>query len=68
MADVERLGCVTRFNLDPDVVINAAEGELDAVIIAGLDKEGNYYFASSIANGPEVLWLIEKMKQELMDV
>jgi hypothetical protein len=33
----------------------------------GIDKDGAFYSASSIANGGEVLWLIELLKQELMN-
>ena len=68
MADIERLNCVTRLNLDPDMVLEAATGKLEEVLIIGLDKEDNYYFDSSIAGGPEALWLVEKFKQALMDV
>jgi len=56
------LPVITRLNLDPDRVLNKAIGELKDVIIIGYDKDGNEYFASSIADGGDVVWLIERMK------
>lgn len=55
-------------NIDPDRVLNKAVGEVEHVVICGLDKDGSFYFASSLADGAEVLWWLEKAKYELMKI
>jgi len=59
---------VTSLDIDPDMMLKNAAGTLDSVIIIGYDKEGDEYFASSLADGPEVLWLLERMKKALLEV
>lgn len=71
MADnVIPLGNVTRLNLPPDRVLQNAMGQFDedGVVIMGYDKDGDFYFASSIADGGTVLWLIEQCKLRLLEV
>jgi len=41
-------------------------GKLKSVLVIGYDEAGEEYFASSIADGGDVLWLLERCKQELM--
>ena len=59
---------VTRLDLDPDVVLENTKGKLKSLVIVGYDKDGDYYFSSTIADGGDVLWIIEKLKMQLMDV
>jgi hypothetical protein len=65
-SNVIDLPVITRLNLDPDRVLNKAIGELKDVIIVGYDKDGNEYFASSIADGGYVNWLLDRMKLKLL--
>lgn len=58
---------ITRLNLPPDRIINAARGRLDSVVVIGYDKDGGEYFATSIADGGEVLWLLERCKRALLN-
>ena len=69
MGEVVLMGGVTRLDLPPERVLEAAitVGLTDAIVI-GWDKEGELYFASSIAGGADVLWLLEKAKKELLDI
>lgn len=60
------LDCVTRLNLPPDRVLKAAQGELESVTVLGWDKDGKMYFASTQADGGDVLWLLEKAKKALL--
>jgi len=53
-------------HIDPDKVLASAFTKLEKVVLAGVDKEGRYYFASSIGDGGEILWLVEKLKFILM--
>jgi len=64
--NVTDLPVITRLSLDPDRVLNKAIGELKDVIIIGYDKDGNEYFKSSIADGGDVIWLLERMKLKLL--
>ena len=53
-------------NIDSNQVLAKAYGELDSVVLTGYDKDGNFYFASSMADGAEILWLIESLKRRLL--
>ena len=67
--NVVPLGCVTRLDVPVDRVCDQAKEELDGgVVIMGWGKAGELYFASSIADGGEVLWLLEKAKKALLEV
>lgn len=68
MGDIVNLDNVTRLDLPPDRILEAAVGELDSVVIAGFKKDGDEYFASSVADGGTALWLIERLKKKLLDV
>ena len=63
------LGNITRLDLPTDRVLEAAKGDCsDGVVIIGFDNEGELYFASSIADGGSVIWLLEKAKKALLEV
>lgn len=68
MGEVIDLPVVTRLDLSADKVLESAIGEMDQVIVIGYDKEGDEYFASSIAGGPECLWLMERFKAALLAI
>jgi len=68
MGDVIDLPVVTTIDLDPDRVLKAAEGELEGVIIAGWGKDGEFFYSSSMAAGPECLWLLELAKKKLLEI
>lgn len=65
--NVVPLGNVTHLDLPPDRVLEDAVGKLEGVVIVAWDKEGEEYFASSIAAGDEVMWLLERCKQKLLE-
>jgi len=46
----------------------ASRADLKMVIIIGEFENGDRYFGSSIAGGPEVLWALEKAKLDLLDI
>lgn len=45
---------------------NAKEAGLTSAIILGWDEDGDIYFAASMADGGDALWLIEKAKRALL--
>lgn len=59
---------LTTLNGDPDRTLADWIGQLDSVVIIGTDKQGNEVFSSSIANGPDVLWLLQRHIHKLMHV
>jgi len=68
MGDVVILDCNTKLDLPADRILENTIGKLDKVVIMGYDKDGQEYFASSVADGGEVIWLLEKMKKALLEV
>ena len=62
------LDLVTSIDLPANRVLEAAIDKLDGVVILGRQTNGEYYFASSIADGGTVLWMWEKLKHKLMEV
>jgi hypothetical protein len=60
------LPVITRLNIDPDRVLNRAVGECETVIVFGYTHAGEEYFASSVADGGTVLWLLERMKKQIL--
>lgn len=68
MGDIVTFTGITKLDLPPDRLLEAAVGQLDGVVILGYDKEGKEYFASSYADGGDVLWLMERLKKQLLEV
>jgi len=61
------LGGVTRLDVPIERICDAAKEELENCVIMGWDKDGELYFASSISDGGDVLWIMEKAKLLLLD-
>lgn len=57
---------ITRLDLPPDRILEAAAGRLEGVVVIGFDHEGELYAASSYADGGTVLWLLEQCKRNLL--
>lgn len=68
MAEILLFNGLTRLDLPADRVLTEAVNQLDKVVIMGYDNEGKEYFASSIADGGTVLWLMERLKLQLLDL
>jgi hypothetical protein len=64
------LGNITKLDLPVSRVLDAAKDLVDSggVIVLGWGKDGDLYFSSSIADGGEVLWLMEKAKAALLEI
>lgn len=61
------LGGFTRLDIPVDRVLDEAKEQLDSAILIGYDTDGKMYFASTYADGGDVLWLLEQAKTALMD-
>lgn len=58
---------VTSLDLPPDLVLESAKGKMKGVVILGFLEDGtDTYFSSSYADGGTVLWLLEKLKLQLL--
>lgn len=68
MGKVIPLNNVTRLDMPADRVLEAAIGKLEKVVVLGYDEDGDEYFASSVADGGTVLWLMERLKLKLLTV
>ncbi|MGH8674175.1 MAG: hypothetical protein ACREVG_07690 [Burkholderiales bacterium] len=66
LAQVARFNGVTKLDLEASVVLANAP-KLTAVVILGYDGNGDEYFASSLADGADVLWLLERLKLRLLN-
>lgn len=63
------LDCVTRLDLPSERVLQKAiDAAVQEVVVIGYDKDGEFYFASSKADGGDVLWLLEQAKKRLMEI
>lgn len=68
MSNVVNLPCVTRLDLPPERVLEAAlEAGLDGVVVMGY-KDGEPYFASTYADGGNVMWLMELLRAKLLKI
>lgn len=66
---VVHFGGISRIDSDPQLVLDfAGEAGLKAVLVIGYDANGEEYFGSSYASGPEALWLIERARHRLMQM
>ena len=67
MSNVITLPVITTLNLDPDRTLENLKGKLKGFVLAGYDQDGELFFSSTYADRGEILWLIEKFKQSLLE-
>jgi hypothetical protein len=66
MSNVIQFRGVTRLDLDPDATLEGCKGQLDRFVLIGYDKDGEWFFSSTMGDGGDVLWLLEILKQKLI--
>lgn len=60
---------ISKLDLDPARVLQKAlDAGMTEVVIIGYDRDGGEYFASSKADGAQVVWHIERAKHRLMTI
>ena len=68
-SNVIPLGNITALDASADMILENAKGNFpDGVVLIGFDEDGDLSFASSIADGGTVLWLLEHAKKALLEV
>lgn len=66
-AQIIRWAGVTKHDLPVERIIEGAQAaDLKCIVVLGYDPEGGEYFASSISDGADVLWLLERLKLKLL--
>ena len=61
------LPVVTRLDASPERVLQAAiDAGLTGAVVLGWDADGNEYFSSSMADGGEVNWLLDRCKHKIL--
>jgi hypothetical protein len=68
MGEVVSFRGVTRLDLDVDRMLENTKGQLENCVIMGYDKQGDFFFSSSMADGGDVMWLLEMLKLKLLTV
>lgn len=58
---------ITKLDLPADRVLEQAVGKLQGVIVIGFDHEGEFYAASSYADGGNAIWLLEVCKKRILE-
>lgn len=66
MSEITDLKTTTFLDLPTKAILDGAADRITHVVLMGYDKEGDYYFASSISDGAEILWLLEQYKKRLL--
>ena len=68
MSNVTILPIVSRLDIPVAKVIEGAtDADLQEIVVLGYRRDGSEFFASSQADGSEVLWLLERFKLQLLD-
>lgn len=50
-----------------NILLGADRANLKETIVIGFDEDGEFYFASSEADGANCLWLLEQAKLRLLN-
>lgn len=68
-SNVVELDVVTSLDIPVERVLEqAAKAKLTEVTVVGYTEDGDFYFASSQADGGDVLWALEQAKLDLFRV
>lgn len=59
---------ITRLDLDPDATLENLKGKLEGFVVVGYTPDGQEFFASTYADGGTALWLLERLKKQLLEV
>lgn len=69
MGEVVELDVMTRLDVPSERLLQKAiDAKITDAVIIGYDQDGELWFASSKADGGDVLWLMEKAKKALLEI
>lgn len=68
-AEVVDLNFIAGRDTTPALILpKAISADLEHCVVIGWDQDGELFFSSSYAAGPEVLWLLEVAKKRLLEM
>lgn len=68
MSNVIEPSFITKLDIPTERILRKAqEAGLGTVVIVGWDADSEFYFASSVADGGDTLWLLEMAKKKLLE-
>jgi hypothetical protein len=59
---------ITTLDLSPDIVLENLKGKLEGFVIVGYGIDGEELFSSTYADGGTALWLLERLKKQLLEI
>lgn len=68
MSNVVSFRGVTKLDLDPDTVLENTKGQLKQFVIIGYDQDDEFFFSSTMADGGDVVWMLELAKIKLFKI
>jgi hypothetical protein len=68
MAEILKFTGITFLDMPTDVILQSAIGKLESVIVLGYTNDGEEYFASSMANGADALWHLQRAAHKLLSM
>ena len=68
MSEVVQFRGVTRLDLDPDRVLENTKGQLKQFVIIGYGTDDEFFFSSTMADGGDVMWMLEVAKLKLLRI
>jgi len=60
------IGGITKLDIPADRVLENNIGQFESIVLMGWNKDGEEVFASSLVDGGDILWLMERMKLKLL--
>lgn len=65
-AEIIQFTGITKLDLEADAVLENLKGKLDGFVYAGYAADGSEVFGSTYADGRTNLWLMERLKAQLL--
>ena len=66
MAEILKFTGITFLDMPTDTILDGAMGKLESVIVLGYTTDGEEYFASSMADGADALWHLQRAAHKLL--
>ena len=68
MGEVVSFRGVSKHDLDPDQVLENNKGEFKHLVVLGYNHDDEFIFASTVADGGDVVWMLELAKLKLFKI
>lgn len=67
MTSVVEFPGITSLDMPPERILRKAkDADLQSVVVIGFTRDGAEYFGSSLADGADVVWMLERAKLRLL--